>query len=72
MPDSSDPKAYIRRPAAVIIVTMLAWFGATYLGGQYNWPIKWAFLVDFAALGAFLWALIVLFWGWRNATSDDR
>lgn len=56
----------IRLAAAVIIITMLCWMGATWIGGKIGLPVRYAFLFDLAALAAFFWALIVLFLVWRQ------
>lgn len=47
---------------------MPAWFLATWLGGIYGLPPRYAFLFDFIALGAFAWAMIVLFLVWRASS----
>lgn len=43
----------------VLIAAIVLWVGAQWLGGQLGWDIRYAFLIDFAALAAFVWALIV-------------
>lgn len=66
MSDRNDPaKGQIRIAAAVIIVTMLVWMGASFLGGQIGLEPRFAILLDLAALAAFGWAMVVLFWAWR-------
>lgn len=50
----------VRLAAAVIIVAMIGWMAGSWLGGALGWPARYAFLLDFAALGAFAWALVVL------------
>jgi len=54
--------------AAVILVAMVGWMFLGWMGGQMNWPVRYAFLIDFATLAALVWALVVLFLVWR----DDR
>lgn len=54
-----------RLVAVVIAVTMLVWVAAQALGGRMGLPARYAFLVDFAALAAFVWALVVTFRLWR-------
>lgn len=62
----SDPASgQIRAAALVIIVTMVAWMGASWLGGQIGLAARYAFLFDLAALAAFFWALVVLYQAWR-------
>lgn len=54
-----------RLAGGVIIVAMLGWMAASAIGGALGLPARYAFLIDFAALGAFVWALVVLFQVWR-------
>jgi hypothetical protein len=56
----------VRQVAAVLIVTMLVWMGASWMGGQMGWQVRYAFLFDFLALAAFAWALIVSIRIWRR------
>lgn len=62
----------IRIAAIVILVTMFVWMGASWIGGMIGLEARYAFLLDFAALGAFLWALIVLFQVWQVARKKDE
>jgi hypothetical protein len=59
-------RAQIRLATIVIIVTMVVWMGASFIGGQIGLPPRFAFLADFAALGAFAFALITLYGVWRR------
>jgi hypothetical protein len=52
--------------AIVISVTMLAWMGAQWVGGELGLEARYVFLFDLLALAAFLWALIVTFQIWRK------
>lgn len=62
-----DPaSAQIRIASIVIIVTMVIWMGASWIGGMIGLPARFAFLFDFAALAAFFWALVVLYQAWRK------
>jgi hypothetical protein len=67
-PDPQELKraAQARLVAIVIAVTMLLWMGAQWLGGQMGWETRFVFLFDFAALAAFLWALVVTYQIWRG------
>lgn len=67
-PDPQDLKraAQARLVAIVIAVTMLLWMGAQWLGGKLGWETRYVFLFDFAALAAFLWALVVTYQIWRG------
>lgn len=58
--------AQMRLAAVVIAVTMLLWLAVQWLGGQYGWAAKWAFLADLAAIGAFVWSLLVTWRIWRR------
>ncbi len=66
----SDPKKVnqARLAAIVIFVTAVLWMGLQYIGGRLGLPDRYAFLLDFAALGAFAWALFALFNVWRNSS----
>lgn len=55
----------VRLVAIVLAVTMVLWMTANWLGGQMGWQVRYAFLFDFMALGAFVWALIVSYRLWR-------
>ncbi len=64
---ASDPKRKKARVASIVIlVTMLGWMGASWIGGMIGLPIRYAFLFDFAAMAALLWALVVLFQVWKS------
>jgi hypothetical protein len=67
-PDPQELKraAQARLVAIVIAVTMLLWMGAQWLGGRMGWETRFVFLFDFAALAAFLWALVVTYQIWRG------
>ncbi len=58
-------RAQARLAAIVIAATMVGWLGLSFAGGALGLPVRFAFLVDFAALGAFAFALIVLARVWR-------
>ncbi len=50
-----------RLVAGVIIVTMLLWLAAQWLGGHFGLAPRYAFLFDLAALAAFVWAMAVTY-----------
>ena len=54
-----------RLAGAVMAVAIVLWVGLQFVGGQLGWQARYAFLVDFAALAAFAWGLIVTFRIWR-------
>jgi uncharacterized membrane protein len=50
-----------RLVAVVLMAAMVLWVGGQWLGGYLGWEARFAFLIDFAALAAFIWALVVTF-----------
>ena len=50
---------------------MLIWMGAQVIGPQLGMPGRYAFLFDFMAIGALVWALVVASQIWR-ARRDDK
>ena len=65
-PKDQRRAAQARRVAFVLVGTMALWLGAQWLGGQMGWDTRYAYLFDFAALAAFLWALVVTYQIWRG------
>jgi hypothetical protein len=59
-----------RNASIVIFVAIGGWMLASYLGGLMGLPIKYAFLIDFAALAAMVWSMVVLFKVWRARQED--
>ena len=57
--------------ALVIAGAMVAWLVLQWVGQQMGWPARFAFLMDFAALGALVWALVVSL-QIRRARRDDN
>jgi hypothetical protein len=55
-----------RLAAIVIAATGVLWVAGNWLGGQMGWAAKYAFLFDFAALAAFVWAMVVTWRVWRK------
>lgn len=71
-PDNIDQNRRKSRTASIVIlVTMIGWMGASWLGGQMGWPVRFAFLFDLAALAALFWALVILFQVWRARQRDE-
>lgn len=54
-----------RLAALVMCVAIVAWVVLQWMGREYGWQARFAFLFDFAALAAFAWALMVTFRVWR-------
>ena len=59
-----------RLAAMVMAGAMLAWMGLQWLGGHLNWEARYVFLFDFAALAAFVWALVVTWRIWRHRRNN--
>ena len=66
MPQNDKDVRQARIASIVIFVTIILWMALQWLGGQMGLEARYAFLFDFAALGAFAWALFVLFNVWRR------
>jgi uncharacterized iron-regulated membrane protein len=58
----------------VIAVTMLIWILAQSLGSYLGFPGRYALLIDFLAMVAFLWAIIsgLLMWRSRRITRNNK
>ena len=70
-PDPDRQTTYqVRLVALVLAGTMILWIGVQWLGGLMGWQTRFAFLADFAALAAFIWALLVTFRIWRRRQKD--
>lgn len=54
-----------RLVALVMAGAMVLWLGAQALGKWIGLPPRFAFLFDFAALAAFIWALYVTYQIWQ-------
>jgi hypothetical protein len=61
-----------RMVALVIAATMILWMGAGWAGARFGWDTRYVFLADLAAIGAFLWALIVTWGIWRRQTAGKK
>ncbi len=55
----------VRLAAVVMAVTMVLWVAAQYIGGQLGLPVRYAFLIDLAAIAALVWALAVTYFVWK-------
>jgi hypothetical protein len=67
-PDPADlaRAARARLVGIVLAGTMVLWMGAQWLGGQLGWETRYVFLIDLAAIAAFVWALVVAYQIWRG------
>lgn len=66
---SDQDSGQMRLAAFVMAVTMIAWLGFQWLGGHFGWATKWAYLADLAAIGAFVWSLLVTWRIWRRTNA---
>jgi len=63
-------RAQVRLASVVVLVAMPGWLFVSWLGGRFEWPVRYAILTDFATIAAFLFAMIVLFQAWRKGQQD--
>ena len=66
---SDKDRAFARqmRTVALVIAGMtVAWLVLGDMGRQYGWEARYAFLIDLAALAAYVWALFVTWTLWRK------
>lgn len=64
--DERAQAAQMRLAAVVIAVAMVLWLGGQWLGGRLGLDPRYAFLLDFAALAAFVFAFVVIWRVWRK------
>jgi hypothetical protein len=55
----------------VIAGAMVLWLAAKWLGPQLGLPGRYALLIDFAAIGALVWALVVTLQLWRKRQDKE-
>ncbi len=55
-----------RLVSIVIAVAVILWLGGQWLGGKFGLEARYVFLLDFAAIAAFIWALAVGIKIWRK------
>lgn len=72
----TDPEEQARvmqaRTAAIVVAaTMVLWIGANFAGRQMGLPVRYVFLIDFVALAAFFWALVVGVRLWRARQTKE-
>ncbi|WP_108263590.1 DUF5337 domain-containing protein [Mangrovicoccus ximenensis] len=59
-----------RRAALVVAGTMVLWVLVQLAGANFGLPVRLAFLFDFAAIAAFVWALVVTYQLWQARGSS--
>ncbi len=62
----------IRLAAVVMAATAVLWLAANWAGQRYGWPSEYAFLADLAAMGGFVWSLLVTWRIWRRRASPGK
>ena len=70
-----DDKALARKGQTVGLViagTMVIWIAAQWIGPAMGLPGRYALLVDFAALAALFWAMVVIYQMWRARQARDE
>ncbi|GLT10562.1 DUF5337 domain-containing protein [Sulfitobacter sp. PR48] len=73
MSEQSD-KAQSRKGQTVALViagTMLIWLAANWAGPALGLPGRYALLIDFAALAALFWSLVVAYQLWQARRAAD-
>ncbi|MBY0351832.1 DUF5337 domain-containing protein [Tabrizicola sp.] len=65
-PDDAKRARQARLVAYVLAGTMGLWLLAQWLGGEMGWDARYVFLFDFAAIAAFVWAMVVTYQIWRG------
>ncbi len=50
----------------VMLATVAFWLGGQWVGGKLGMDPRYAFLIDFAAMAAFVWVLVVTYQIWRK------
>lgn len=63
---TAQDAAQMRLVALVLAGTALLWLAANWAGQRFGWPSKYAFLADLAAMGGFVWSLLVAWRIWQR------
>ncbi len=61
-----------RLASYVMIGSVVLLMAGSWLGGVLGLPVRFAFLIDFAALAGFAFAMIVLFRVWRARQNNGE
>lgn len=56
----------LRLASLVMAGAMLLWIALQWLASRQGWQTSYALLIDFAAIAAFVWSLIVTFRVWQR------
>ncbi|MDA9304455.1 DUF5337 domain-containing protein, partial [Amylibacter sp.] len=57
-------RSQTRLASVVILITMVTWMALQWAGGLIGLEARYVFLLDFFALAAFAWSLVVLIRVW--------
>ncbi|TKW67421.1 MAG: hypothetical protein DI616_07185 [Paracoccus denitrificans] len=66
---TAQDAAQLRLAALVMAATALLWLAANWAGQRFGWPSSYAFLADLAAMGGFVWSLLVTWRIWQRSKS---
>jgi hypothetical protein len=55
-----------RTIGVVLFLTVVLWMGLQLVGRDMGWPIRFALLIDLAALAGFVWCLVATYRIWRQ------
>ncbi|MCO4778015.1 MULTISPECIES: DUF5337 domain-containing protein [Lentibacter] len=70
--DQDQKQARAGRVVSLVIAgAMVLWLAAQWLGPQLGLPGRYALLIDFAAIGALVWALVVTLQLWRKRQDKE-
>ena len=60
----TESRSQTRLASVVILITMVIWMALQWAGGLIGLEARYVFLLDFFALAAFAWSLMVLIRVW--------
>ena len=63
-PVDTKSRNQTRLASVVILITMVVWMTLQWIGGKIGLEARYVFLLDFFALAAFAWSLMVLIRVW--------
>ena len=65
-------RGQVRMAAIVAIATMILWLALTWLGGAAGLEARYAFLLDFAAMAAFVFVIVVALRARRKERGQEQ
>jgi len=72
MSREENQRKQTRLASYVMLGAVALLFGGSWLGGALGLSMRYAFLLDFIALGGFAFAIITLFRVWRSRRQDGE